>query len=388
MINRKIILDVDHSFFLFGARGTGKSTLLKSQNFLSKDTMWIDLLNPSIEEKYSLHPEFLTQEIDFLSKKPKWVVIDEIQKVPKLLDVVHQLIESTEIQFVLTGSSSRKLKRIGSNLLAGRAFNFKLFPMTSLEVGKSFNIHEHINWGGLPKIYNLKNINQKSLYLKSYVENYLKEEIIAEQILRNLNPFRLFLPLCMQNETEPLNFTKIAEQTGVETKTIQNYYEILCDTHLGFFLNPYDKSVRSVQKRAPKFYFFDTGVHRAIEKKLKITVESRSSEFGKLFESWFINEVHRYNEYFQLDYHISYLRTKDDAEIDLIIERPDGSISLVEIKSSEVIEDRHLKHLISFKKDFPNADLVCISNEKKARKVNDIQILPWKSSFKYLKLTC
>jgi uncharacterized protein len=302
------------------------------------------------------------------------------------LDIVHKLIESTSIKFALTGSSSRKLKRIGANLLAGRAFNFRLFPMTSVEIGPSFNLEAALTWGSLPKIFSLKTSRQKSLFLKSYLETYLKEEIIAEQVLRNLNPFRLFLPMCLQNETEPLNFSKIAVDTGVDTKTIQSYYEILCDTHLGFLLNPYDKSVRSVQKKASKFYFFDTGVRRAIGKSLKISLQKQTSDYGILFESWFINEIYRYNEYHQLDYTLSYLRTKDDAEIDLIIERPNGSVSLVEIKSSEKIEERHIKHLVSFKNEFPNAELICVSNEKKARRQNDVLILPWQQAFNVLKM--
>lgn len=248
-------------------------------------------------------------------------------------------------------------------------------------MGKDFDLELALAWGALPEIQSAKTPRQKSLYLKTYCETYIKEEIVAEQAVRNLNPFRLFLPLCMQNETEPLNFSKIGDQSGVDTKTVQNYYEILCDTHVGFFLNSYQRSIRAVQKQAPKFYFFDTGVRRAIEKQLSISLQAQTSEYGRLFESWYINEVHRYNEYLGLDYSFSYLRTKDDAEIDLIIERPNKQVSLVEVKSTEHVEDRHLKHLLHFKKDFPKADLFCVSREKKSRKVDGVWILPWKESF-------
>ena len=382
-------LESKQSFFLFGARGTGKSTLLQQQKYLlnSKDSvLWIDLLSPEDEEKYSLKPQTLLHEVEAMKKHLQWIVIDEIQKAPKLLNVVHKIIESTSIQFALTGSSSRKLKRIGANLLAGRAYTFQLFPFTSQEMGKDFNLDEALAWGTLPGSTNASTTKQKALFLKSYYNTYIKEEIVAEQAVRNLNPFRLYLPICMQNEAEPLNFSNISDQTGVDTKTIQNYYDILCDTHLGFFLNPYGKSIRAVQKKAPKFYFFDTGVRRAIEKQLSIPLQKKTSDYGKLFETWYINEVHRYNECKGLDYNFSYIRTKDDAEIDLIIERPDKSVSLVEIKSSEKIEERHLKHLNSFKNDFPNADLICVCNEKKARKVDGVWILPWKESFKVLRL--
>jgi predicted AAA+ superfamily ATPase len=258
--------------------------------------------------------------------------------------------------------------------------------LTALELGKKMNIEHQLNWGSLPEVINLKSDKDKSLYLKTYLEIYIKEEVVAEQAVRNLTPFRLFLPLCMQNETEPLNFTKLSERTGVDVKTVQNYFEILIDTNLGFFLNSYDKSLRAVQKEAPKFYFFDCGVRRAIEKQLSIPVKKQTSLYGVLFESWFINECHRLNEYFQLDYKFSYLRTKDDAEIDLIIERPDQSVTLVEIKSTDKIEDRHLKHLKSFKKDFLNANYVCVSDENKSRTLDGILITPWKNAFKVLKL--
>jgi predicted AAA+ superfamily ATPase len=310
-----------------------------------------------------------------------------VQKVPKLLDAVHKLIESTKLRFVLTGSSSRKLKRAGANLLAGRAFRHMLFPFTFIELGNRFDLQHQLNWGSLPEVINLRDPKNKTLYLKAYYENYLKEEIVAEQAVRNLNPFRLFLPVCLQNEGEPLNFTRLAEAAKVDVKTIQNYYEILTDTHLGFFLNSYDKSVRVVQRSAPKFYFFDTGVRRAIEKQLTIPVQKQTSIYGHLFESWFVNECYRLNEYYGLDYKFSYLRTKDGVEVDLIIERPDGSMALVEIKSTQKVEHRDLKHLLLLKNDFKNANLVCVCDEKILRKHEGVEITPWSKAFKVLKLS-
>ncbi len=386
MIQRLLKISKTKSFFLFGGRGTGKSTLIHNLAEFKSKTLKIDLLLPEQEEKYSLRPQTLFDELDGNPDNLKWVFIDEVQKSPKLLDVVHKLIESTHLKFVLTGSSSRKLKRLSANLLAGRAFRYFLYPLTALELGKKMNLEHQLNWGSLPEVFTLKTNKDKALYLKSYVDNYIKEEIVAEQAVRNLNPFRLFLPICMQNETEPINFTKLAEATGVDIKTIQNYFDIIIDTNLGFFLNSYSRSVRAVQKEAPKFYFFDTGVRRAIQKQLSIPVEKQTSNYGKLFESWFVNECHRLNEYNQLDYQFSYLRTKDDAEIDLIIERPNGTFTLVEIKSSEKIEQRHLKHLKLFKDDFKNADLVCVCNEKKVRKTDGVTVSPWSEAFKILKL--
>ncbi len=373
------------SFFLFGARGTGKSTYLKQLDFLKDKTLWIDLLEPESEEKYSLRPQVLYEELSAL-KNVNWIVIDEIQKIPKLLDVVHKLIEEKKLKFALTGSSSRKLKRVGANLLAGRAIRYLMYPITFTEITKKFKLNEHLNWGSLPEVLNSENRLEKVSFLKTYYEVYIKDEIVAEQAVRNLNPFRMFLPFCAQNETEPLNYTKIANAASVDVKTVQNYYEILIDTYMGFYLNSYSKSVRSAQREAPKFYFFDSGVKRAIEKQLTIDLEEQTTDYGKTFESWFVNECIRYNEYYQLDYSFSYLRTKDDAEIDLIIERPDKSVSLVEIKSAAKIEDRHLKHLRGFRTDFPKADYICVSREKKVRQIDNVIITPWHDAFKLLKL--
>ena len=211
MFKRELKITKDRSFFLFGARGTGKSTFIQNLKFFNKKCLKIDLLEPDQEEKYSLKPQRLLEELEGNPDKLKWVFIDEVQKSPKLLDVVHKLIQSTNLNFALTGSSSRKLKRMGANLLAGRAFRYFMFPLTHIELGKSADIDHLLNWGSLPEIYKFKKNSDKATYLKTYFENYIKEEVVAEQAVRNLNPFRLFLPLCMQNETEPLNFTKISE---------------------------------------------------------------------------------------------------------------------------------------------------------------------------------
>lgn len=386
MFKRNLKISKTRSFFLFGARGTGKSTWLRTQKIFNKKTLTIDLLEPELEEKYALNPQRLLEELKGNPLKLSWVVLDEVQKVPKLLDVVHKLIETTNLKFALTGSSSRKLKRAGANLLAGRAIRHFLFPLTHAEQGDQFDLESQLNWGSLPEVINLKKPSERALYLKTYYESYIKEEIVAEQMVRNLNPFRLFLPICIQNEGEPLNFSKMASATGVDSKTIQNYYEILIDTHLGFFLNSFDRSVRVAQREAAKFYFFDSGVSRAVSRQLTIPLQKRSGEWGRHFESWFINECFRLNEYNQLDYKFSYLRTKDGAEIDLIIERPDKSVTLVEIKSTNRIEDRHLKHLKSFKKDFPEANYVCISDEKVPRIYQGILITSWMSGLRKLGL--
>ncbi len=384
MVRRVLDFPKEHSFFLFGARGTGKSTLLKSTSFLNS-ALYIDLLNLEEEEKYTLHKNLLLEQAQTL-KKGQWIVIDEVQKIPKLLDLVHKIIEEKKIYFALSGSSARKLKRGGANLLAGRAFVFSLFPLTYLECKKDFKLSSALQWGTLPYIRLAENEEYKERYLRSYAHTYLKEEIQVEQLVRNLTPFRLFLRIAAQTNGEIINYSNIAKDTGVDHKTVESYYEILQDTHLGFFLYPYARSVRKVQIQSPKFYLFDLGVKRSLENRLKIPIQPGTSEYGKDFESFFINECIRLNAYFELDYQFSYLCTKDGAEIDLIIERPDKSIALVEIKSTDRVDARHLKWLESFKKDFPKAEFFCVSCVTQPQRIGKIQILPWQESFHALGL--
>jgi predicted AAA+ superfamily ATPase len=384
MIRRICKPSKSNSFFLFGARGTGKSTLLRNQDFL-KNSIYIDLLDPDLEELYATKPQELVEQCAANLEK-KWIVIDEVQKVPKLLDLVHQLMESKKQKFALTGSSSRKLKRGGANLLAGRAFLFHLFPLTAEELGDQFHLDDILNWGSLPKIFEYELEQEKRRYLTSYFQTYLKEEIVTEQIIRNLDPFRLFLPLAAQMDGQIVNYANISKDTGADPKTIQNYYQILEDTNLGIFLNPYMRSVRKVQKQSPKFYFFDCGVKKSLEKMLSQKLMPKTSGYGNAFESWFINECSRQNQYKELDFSLSYLRTKDDVEIDLIIERPGAKTVLVEIKSTNQIDARHVKSLTHFQKDFPGAELICACQEKTPKKIDSVWILPWRDALKEIGL--
>jgi predicted AAA+ superfamily ATPase len=381
MYKRFSKLSYSQSFFLFGPRGSGKSTLLKD-HFKGEDNLWYDLLDPKIEMQLLNHPASIIE--DWKIKKPSWVVIDEVQKCPKLLDVVHRLIENFGLKFALTGSSSRKLKRGGANLLAGRAFNFTLYPLSSKELGSKFNLDFVLRWGGLPKIFQLKTDLERSRYLKAYTQIYLKEEIVAEQAVRNLNPFRLFLQIAAQANSEIINYTNISKDTGVDVKTVQNYYQILVDTYIGFFLEPYHKSVRKVQISSPKFYFFDTGVTRALSQKINLPLEKSSTDYGNAFEAWFIMECIRLNSYYELDYSFSYLRTKDNVEVDLIIERPGKKDVLVEIKSGDKIDESKVKSLLLFEKDFPEALLVCASQVKLKQKIGSVSVLPWQKALELI----
>jgi predicted AAA+ superfamily ATPase len=367
-----------NSFFLFGARGTGKSTFLK-EFFRAESTLWIDLLDPLQEDLFARNPGELTAQTQAKGKKLSWVVLDEVQKVPRLLNVVHQLIENTPLRFALTGSSARKLKRGAANLLAGRAFVNHLYPLVHSEMGEQFDLQSALQWGTLPKISQFTTDVEKREYLKSYTLTYLKEEIGAEQIVRKLDPFRRFLPIAAQCSGEVLNFSNIAKDVGADPKTVQSYFEILEDTLIGYLLPPYHRSVRKQQRQSAKFYFFDLGIKGALDGSMVQQPIPNTYGYGKLFEQWLILELLRLNDYWKKDFRFYYLLTKDHAEIDLIIERPGLPIALVEIKSSEQVDERDTRILERFLPDFKKAELFCLSRDPHPKKIGNVQALPWKT---------
>lgn len=372
---------LSRSFFLFGARGTGKSTYLKHQ--FAEKAICFNLLDPVVEEKLALRPNSLKEEV-LGAHDCDWVIIDEIQKLPKLLDVVHDLIESTQLKFVLTGSSARKLKAGSANLLAGRAFVNYMFPLTSLELGKKFNLNDCLNWGSLPEIYHLSSVQEKQEYLRSYALSYLKEEIWGEHIIRKLDPFRKFLEIAAQLNCEIINFSNIAKDIGVDVKTVQSYYQILEDTLLGFMLESYHTSIRKQQRKTPKFYLFDLGVAKALTHSLTQSVLPNTYGYGKAFEHWIVSEIYRLNLYYKKDYKLSYLLTKDNAEIDLIIERPGKTTLLIEIKSVALVDERALRHLRNFATDIKNAEPLVLSQDTSKKKIENIVCLFWQDGISYI----
>ena len=380
MIRRLLNIPKNKSFFLFGPRGTGKTTLIE-QVYLPAyppDQVWsLTLLDPDIEEAYRRRPALLRERIEAMQPRPALVFIDEVQKIPQLLDVVHFLIEKYKITFALTGSSARKLKRGGANLLAGRAFEFKLHPLMQVELREDFSLASALEWGTLPGVIAQPDAENKARFLRAYVQTYLREEIVLEQIVRQVDGFRQFLEVAAQTNGKILNYAKIARDAAIDDKTVARFFEIARDTLIGFYLEPFSRSVRKRQAQKPKFYFFDTGVVRAITKELTVPLLPQSYAFGNAFEHWLILEVIRLNDYLERDYTLSYLRTKDDLEIDLIIQRPGLPEILVEIKSTERVDLDDLRHLRAVAPDFPEAEKIVLCREPMARKVDDILILPW-----------
>ncbi len=383
MIQRIPALHPKNSFFLFGARGTGKSTLIESR-YRSSETLWIDLLLHEEEEKLSHRPDELIFTLG--QKSYKRVIIDEIQKVPKLLDIVQKLMrEKPLIQFIMTGSSARKLKRGSGNLLAGRAFPYYLFPFSVFELSSKIPLNDILEFGSLPEVIKKQTRQDKTAFLKGYTQTYLKEEIISEQIIRKLNPFRNFLQVAGQQNGQIINYSRIAQDIRADDKTVKSYFSILEDTLLGFLLPAYHKSFRKQQSQAPKFYFFDNGVRRALDKQINIPLVEGASAYGNAFEHRIILECFYLNEYFQKDFDFSHLRTKEGHEIDLIIERPGQPDVLVEIKSAKAVQERHIKTLARFKKDWPkNSTAQLWSQDKTGKNIQGVECLFWKEALKSL----
>ena len=386
MITRLLEPSENRSFFLFGARGTGKSTFLHQQFLKDQKCLWIDLLKPSMEDRLSRNPEELLQIIESSpARQTPWVVIDEIQKTPALLDVLHSTWGATKHRFVLTGSSARKLKRGAANLLAGRASVYHLFPFTHQEAGRKFDLGNALNWGSLPGLLGLSAAD-RSEFLDAYVHTYLKEEIIAEQIIRKTRPFRAFLEVAGQCSGTILNYSKIARDIGSDPVSTQSYFDILEDTLLGFYLHPYHASIRKRQMKHPKFYLFDLGVKRALERTLDVPITPQTSYFGVHFEHFVIQELHRLASYRRLKWSFSYLRTKDDLEIDLIIERPGLPTALIEIKSATHLADQDLRSLERVAQDFKKAEVFCFSQDPVSRKSGRVCFLHWKKGIQELGL--
>ena len=376
MLQRIVSLTKSNSFFLFGARGTGKTTLFH-QLFKPEQAHFIDLLDPLEEDAFARNPSELARIVAELPLEKEWIVLDEIQRVPRVLDLVHKLIETSSRRFAMTGSSGRKLKRGVSNLLAGRAFVYNLFPLTCKELGETFNLDEALHWGTLPKIRHYALDTDRKKYLQAYALTYLKEEIVAEQVVRRLDPFRHFLEIAAQSNGRIINFSNIARDTGVDVKTVQSYFTILEDTLVGTLLPAYHTSVRKRQLQNPKFYFFDTGVKRALDRTLDVPLKVSTYAFGEAFEHFILLELLRRSRYAENDWSFSYLRTKDGAEIDCIIDRPGMPRALVEIKAADLIRDKDVTILDRFAGILGPCDAFCLSRDPHAKKIGTVRCLPW-----------
>jgi uncharacterized protein len=386
MFQRLIDLPNKRHFFLFGARNTGKSTLLESV-FDAEKTAWFDLLDQDLLARFSQRPNDFYDIVQALPSSKVHVVVDEIQKVPALLDVVQRLMKEKRHIFVLSGSSARKLRRHGANLLAGRAFVYHLYPLSYLECADQFDLSQALQWGTLPEVFDCDTDDERRQFLMAYAHTYLKEEIIIEQLVRDLAPFRRFLEVAAQCNGKIVNYANIARDVKVDDKTVKNYFSILEDTLVGYMLEAYHGSLRKRVQQKPKFYFFDTGVVRALGRLLTVPLMPKSNAFGNAFEHFLINECIKLASYYQKDFRFSYLRTITDQEIDLIIERPGQTTLLIEIKSTDNVEKRMLHALLRLQPEFPNSEAICLSNDRYAKQIDGVLVLPWQQGLSDIFIT-
>lgn len=385
MFRRLLRTSRRHSFFLFGARGTGKTTYLR-ETFDPDRALYVDLLDPEEEDRYRRNPGRLEGQIRALPPSVEWVLLDEVQRAPRLLDVVHRLIESTRMLFALTGSSSRKLRRGASNLLAGRAFVHELYPLAFPELRDAFDLDAALRWGTLPGIYALNDDGDRQAFLRAYSQTYLKEEIVAEQIIRRLDPFRHFLEVAAQSNGAIVNYTNIARDVGADPKTVISYFGILEDTLVGFLLPPFHRSIRKQQRMGPKFYYFDPGVKRALARTLGLPLRPGTYDYGKAFEHFVVTQIRHLARYRFPDWRLSYLRTGAGAEVDLVIERPGLPVVLVEIKSAGAVSDRDVRVLSRFTSDFSDPLALCVSRDPTRMRIGDVLCVHWRDALEELGL--
>jgi len=351
---------LNYSFFLWGPRQAGKTFFLH-QTF--PHAIYIDLLSNSQFIKYTQNPSILGEELRTV-KPGTLVIIDEVQKVPQLLDEVHRSIENLHINFGLCGSNARKLKKGQANLLGGRALRFEMFGLVTQELGDQFDLIRLCNAGNIPNHYLS---DEYWSLLESYVVDYLKEEILAESLVRHLPSFSDFLRAAAISDSEMIDYTNIASDCGVKSPTVKNYYEILNDTLQGFFLPAYTRKPKRKVIHAPKFYFANVGVVNWLAKRKQL--EPGSTEFGKAFENVIVNEVKAWNAYHKQGHSLAYWKLASGAEVDLVLE--DLGLA-IEIKSSFSITNKHLIGLLVLCEDQPKFKRrMVVSLEKTTRITSD-----------------
>lgn len=358
------ILDIqDDSVFLWGARQVGKSTLVKK---LFPDAKIYDLLKSDEYSRLLRRPQLLREEL-MSYDETNVVVIDEIQKIPALLDEVHWLIVNRGIRFVLCGSSARKLKRVGTNLLGGRALPVMLFPFVSAEI-PDFDLFRAINNGMIPRHYMVQNPQKR---LEAYIGVYLKEEIQEEAVVRQLSSFNRFLDVAAQCDGEMINYTNIAQDCGVSATTIKEYFNILEQTLIGYMVPAFTLSKKRRAITTKKFYYFDVGVVNYLLNRSNLL--PGSIDFGHAFEHFMIQEIIAYLSYNEKKEKLSYWRTSNGYEVDAII--GDARVA-IEFKSSEEVQSKHTKGLKAFEEDFPDAKKIIVSLDRNKRILNGIEVIP------------
>lgn len=373
MYSRLLIPPGKNSFFLFGPRGVGKTTWVRD-NF--PNSIYLDLLNSKVFNELFTNPSRLEEKVpkDFSD----WVVIDEIQRIPELLNEVHRLIENNHYKFILTGSSARKLRRRGVNLLGGRALIYYMHPLTAIELGGNFNLTDSVKYGSLPSVFNRED---KEAYLASYVESYLQQEVVQEGISRNLSAFARFLETASFSQGSVLNMSEVAREAFVGRRMTEDYFCALEDLLIGIRIPVFSKKAKRKLIKHNKFYFFDTGVYRAIR---PIGPFDESEMVGGIaLESLFFQNLRAINDYFNLSYKLYYYRTVSGVEVDFIVYGEKG-LKAFEIKSKKTISRSDLTGLTTFLKDYPMAKCYLIYGGNERRYLRNIEVIPFMECLKDL----
>lgn len=363
----------DHTHFLFGPRQVGKSTLLKTRAAIFA----LDLLDPATQLAYTKDPNLLERELALLPKKGL-VILDEIQRVPQLLDVIQTLMERyPQLVFVMSGSSARKLRHGAANLLGGRALYRAMHPLTCDELGDRFRLDRVLSYGSLPRIYTELLERHDDLardLLRTYVVTYLREEVQAEALVRNLQGFQRFLDIAAAQFAQQVNFTDVGRDCGVAYATVREYYTILEDTLMGIVLPPYLRSERKRMSHSPKFYFFDNGVVRALLGTL--TAPPTPLEGGWLFEQWIVQELVRINDYHQKDWRLAFWRTGHGAEVDLVVERGKTILYAIECKYKRTLSTADLSGIRAFQETHPKVPCYVVAPIERAQRLGGVTALP------------
>ena len=365
----EISLPPRQSAFLWGPRKTGKSTYLKVSypNSVVYDFLQTDLFL-ELSKRPSLLRERLLAKNDYTLDHP--VILHEVQKVPQVLDEVHWLIENKGLRFILCGSSARKLKRGKANLLGGRAWRYEMFPLVTAELG-DLDLLRVLNSGMIPDHY-MRDGYRKAL--KAYTQDYLKEEVFDEGLTRNIPAFSRFFDAMGYSHGELTNYSNIARDCGVDSKTVREYYQILVDTLLGKMIAPFKRRQdRQVISRTSKFYLFDVGVAGSITK--RHLEEEKGELFGKALEHFIFMELSAHNSYNELDYEINFWRTKSGLEVDFVLGA--GEVA-IEIKGTNRVDKRDLRSLITFMEEYSPRKSMFVCNEREERVYKEIQIVPWR----------
>lgn len=352
--------ELEDNIFLFGARQTGKSTILRNK---FPGNIFIDLLDTTVKKRFCKHPGLL---YEMLRNKPEGtlVIIDEIPEVPELLNEVHRLMSEYGHRFVLCGSSARKLKRKGYNTLGGRALPCYFYPLVSAEI-PDFDLEHALLNGLIPPHYKAKNAERK---LSAYVDVYLKEEIKEESLVRNLDAFQRFLEVAALTDGEMINYNNIAQDCGVSASTVASYFEILQDTLIGYIIPAYRKTMKRRLVQAPRFYYFDVGVANYLLHRKQLV--RGTTDYGHAFEHFVIQEIKAYIGYNHINEELTYWRTYTGIEVDAII----GEARIaIEIKSAEEVLPRHLKGLKAFAEEYPNSRRIIVSLDLFNRTIEGIE---------------